>query len=53
MNNYACDIIGVLTTELGVDLALFPFLRYTKKERTDTAVRKYVYLAERPFLHSR
>jgi hypothetical protein len=53
INNYSCYIIEVLMTKLGADLALFPFLRFTtttKRERTDTAVRKY--LAERPFLHS-
>lgn len=56
INNYSCDIIEVSTTKLGTDLALFTFLRFTKKkekrkkERTDTAVSKY--LAERPLLHS-
>jgi len=34
INNCSCDIIEVLTTKLGSDLALFPFLRFTKKERT-------------------
>jgi hypothetical protein len=42
LNNYSGDIIEVLTTKIGVDLALFPFLGFTKKERTDTAVRKYL-----------
>lgn len=31
--DHSCDIIEVLTTKLGVDRALFPFLRFKKKDR--------------------
>jgi len=31
--NHSCEIIEVLTTKLGVDLALFQFLRLKKKDR--------------------
>jgi len=40
INNYSCDIIEVSTTKLGTDLALFTFLRFTKKKRKRKKERK-------------